>query len=81
MLNLITNKLIIYHDSLLFCYRKPSGPSKALKLGGKSRDVEFFVDQLKSEGEKVASLNQTTNSVINKSTSQASTTPLPNTEK
>ena len=62
-------------------YRKPSGPSKALKLGGKTRDVEFFVDQLKSEGEKVASLNKTTNSAISKSTSQASSAPLPNTEK
>ncbi|KAH8414696.1 hypothetical protein KR215_000121, partial [Drosophila sulfurigaster] len=28
----------------------------ALKLGGKSKDVDSFVDQLKSEGEKIASL-------------------------
>uniref|UniRef100_A0A0A9X5I5 Coatomer subunit delta n=1 Tax=Lygus hesperus TaxID=30085 RepID=A0A0A9X5I5_LYGHE len=34
---------------------KTSGPTKAMKLGGKSRDVEFFVDQLVSEGEKVTS--------------------------
>jgi hypothetical protein len=29
---------------------------KGMKLGGKSRDVDTFVDQLKSEGEKVTSL-------------------------
>lgn len=34
---------------------KPSGPSKALKLGGKNKDVDSFVDQLKSEGEQVVS--------------------------
>ena len=28
----------------------------ALKLGGKTKDVDSFVDQLKSEGEKIASL-------------------------
>ena len=27
--------------------------SKAMKLGGKSKDVDSFVDQLKSEGESV----------------------------
>lgn len=32
---------------------KPSGPSKALKLGGKNKDVDSFVDQLKSEGESM----------------------------
>jgi coatomer subunit delta len=35
---------------------KSSAPKNALKLGGKSRDVDTFVDQLKSEGEKVANL-------------------------
>lgn len=49
-------------------YAKPSGPSKALKLGSKSRDVESFVDQLKSEGERVQSLSQTSNSINNKIT-------------
>ena len=29
--------------------------SKAMKLGGKSKDVDSFVDQLKSEGEHVSS--------------------------
>uniref|UniRef100_U5EYD0 Coatomer subunit delta n=1 Tax=Corethrella appendiculata TaxID=1370023 RepID=U5EYD0_9DIPT len=33
---------------------KSSAPKNALKLGSKSRDVDSFVDQLKSEGEKVA---------------------------
>jgi len=63
-------------------YMKPSGPSKAMKLGSKSRDVESFVDQLKSEGERVASLTQTSNpdSVIGKNGAPASTSQLPNTE-
>ncbi|CAH0753714.1 unnamed protein product [Bemisia tabaci] len=34
---------------------KPSISVKAMKLGGKNRDVESFVDQLKSEGENVVS--------------------------
>jgi hypothetical protein len=35
----------------------PKAPSKkGMKLGGKSRDVDSFVDQLKSEGEKVVPL-------------------------
>lgn len=36
--------------------RKPvnAGPG-AMKLGGKSRDVDSFVDQLKEEGENVVS--------------------------
>lgn len=32
---------------------KPTASAKAMKLGSKSRDVESFVDQLKSEGEHV----------------------------
>ncbi|XP_005107188.1 coatomer subunit delta [Aplysia californica] len=32
----------------------PSGPSRALKLGSKKKDVDTFVGQLQSEGEKVA---------------------------
>lgn len=56
-------------------YSKPSGPSKALKLGGKSRDVESFVDQLKSEGERVAPVSQPANSVNNKFTSVTSQQP------
>lgn len=41
---------------------KPSAPKNALKLGGKTRDVDQFVDQLKSEGEKVTNLTPTTTS-------------------
>lgn len=32
---------------------RPSGPSKALKLGAKGKEVENFVDKLKSEGETI----------------------------
>lgn len=38
---------------------KPSAPKNAMKLGGKTRDVDQFVDQLKSEGEKVSNLTPT----------------------
>ncbi|XP_062894885.1 coatomer subunit delta-like [Mobula hypostoma] len=34
---------------------RPSGPSKALKLGAKGKDVENFVDKLKLEGEQISS--------------------------
>ena len=37
------------------CFRRKPLTSKAMKLGGKSKDVDSFVDQLKSEGETVAS--------------------------
>lgn len=36
--------------------RKPAPTRNALKLGGKTKDVDTFVDQLKSEGEKVTNL-------------------------
>ncbi|NXS14358.1 COPD protein, partial [Neodrepanis coruscans] len=32
---------------------RPSGPSKALKLGAKGKEVDNFVDKLKSEGENI----------------------------
>jgi len=35
----------------LSLYCRPQGGGRALKLGGK-KDVESFVDQLKSEGER-----------------------------
>lgn len=35
---------------------KPAPSRNALKLGGKSKDVDTFVDQLKSEGEKIANV-------------------------
>lgn len=37
--------------SALLC--RPSGPSKALKLGAKGKEVDNFVDKLKSEGETI----------------------------
>ena len=37
-------------------YGRPQGGGRALKLGGK-KDVESFVDQLKSEGERMCCLN------------------------
>lgn len=36
----------------MFLFR-PSGPSKALKLGAKGKEVDNFVDKLKSEGETI----------------------------
>lgn len=32
---------------------RPSGPSKALKLGARGKEVDNFVDKLKSEGETI----------------------------
>ncbi|KAI1893472.1 hypothetical protein AGOR_G00124080 [Albula goreensis] len=34
---------------------RPSGPSKALKLGARGKEVDSFVDKLKSEGENILS--------------------------
>lgn len=39
--------------------RKSAPTRNALKLGGKSKDVDSFVDQLKSEGEKISNLAPT----------------------
>lgn len=50
---------------------KPTGSTKAMKLGSKSRDVESFVDQLKSEGENVVS------PALNKQTLVSSKLPTP----
>ena len=38
-------------QSCVLC--RPSGPSKALKLGAKGKEVDNFVDKLKSEGENI----------------------------
>ncbi|XP_063063507.1 archain 1b [Engraulis encrasicolus] len=35
---------------------RPSGPNKALKLGSKGKEVDNFVDKLKSEGETVSAV-------------------------
>ncbi|KAK8723406.1 hypothetical protein OTU49_011692 [Cherax quadricarinatus] len=37
---------------------KPAGPNRAMKLGSKAKDVDSFVDQLKSEGEQVVSSSE-----------------------
>lgn len=55
---------------------KPETPkyptsNKALKLGAKSKDVDLFVDQLKSEGEKVVSINKKTSISSTSSTVQS----------
>lgn len=49
---------ICYHNYwidayILFLFFRPSGPSKALKLGAKGKEVDNFVDKLKSEGENI----------------------------
>lgn len=38
---------------VILCYygnRKPSGRATGMKLGGKSKDVDSFVDQIRAEG-------------------------------
>lgn len=55
----------------MFVNRKPSGSTKAMKLGNKSRDVESFVDQLKSEGENVVTPS------LNKQSTVSSKIPTP----
>lgn len=47
---------------------KPLGPSKAMKLGSKTKDVDSFVDQLKSEGETVTTSNHSSSSINKVST-------------
>lgn len=54
---------------------KSSAPKNALKLGGKSRDVDTFVDQLKSEGEKVTNLTATVSSSASASARPKSDVP------
>jgi hypothetical protein len=43
------------HKMYVIFRNRPATSSKALKLGAKSKDVDSFVDQLKSEGEHVMS--------------------------
>lgn len=50
---------------------RPSGPSKALKLGAKGKEVDNFVDKLKSEGETIMSSN------MGKRTSEATRVHVP----
>lgn len=42
---------------LIFSFdSKPASTRNAMKLGGKSKDVDSFVDQLNNEGEKIANI-------------------------
>lgn len=50
---------------------KYTSTNKALKLGAKSKDVDLFVDQLKSEGEKVVSINKKATITSSSSTVQS----------
>ncbi|KAL8577856.1 Coatomer subunit delta [Nucella lapillus] len=50
---------------------KPSGPSKALKLGSKKKDVDTFVGQIQLEGEKVVDTARSGSSAISKSSTPA----------
>lgn len=46
----------ISHTSHIICpafLHRPSGPSKALKLSVRGKEVDDFVDKLKSEGENI----------------------------
>jgi len=50
------NEIFVKILEIQFCvncvvHNRPQGSGRALKLGGK-KDVESFVDQLKSEGER-----------------------------
>lgn len=47
---------------------KPTSTGKALRLGSKKKDVDTFVGQLQSEGEKVIGSNSSTSSTISKAT-------------
>lgn len=50
---------------------KPTGPSKALKLGSKKKDVDTFVGQIQLEGEKVVDTARPGSSTISKSSTPA----------
>lgn len=50
---------------------KPSGSSRALKLGSKKKDVDSFVGQLQSEGEKVVDASRGSSAAVSKSTTPA----------
>ncbi|XP_063441763.1 coatomer subunit delta-like [Mytilus trossulus] len=50
---------------------KPSGTGKALKLGSKKKDVDTFVGQLESEGQKVVSSDTSVSSTVAKASTPA----------
>ncbi|KAK3851464.1 hypothetical protein Pcinc_041887 [Petrolisthes cinctipes] len=53
-----------------------SSSNKAMKLGGKARDVDSFVDQLKSEGEKVTSSDNMTHNKTTNNTPDIDMEPI-----
>ncbi|XP_076064559.1 coatomer subunit delta [Oratosquilla oratoria] len=55
---------------------RPSGPNRAMKLGSKAKDVDSFVDQLKSEGEQVTSANDSSTKMAPVSTPQVDMEPV-----
>lgn len=56
---------------------KPSATGKAMKLGSKSKDVDSFVDQLKSEGQVVAEVKKTSAGSSKSSTPAPATSVIP----
>jgi len=56
---------------------KPSSTGKAMKLGSKSKDVDSFVDQLKSEGQVVAEVKKSSASTSKSSTPAPATSVIP----
>ncbi|XP_045599031.1 coatomer subunit delta [Procambarus clarkii] len=55
---------------------KPSGPNRAMKLGSKAKDVDSFVDQLKSEGERVVSSSEPVSKMTPVKTPQVDVEPI-----
>ncbi|XP_037784927.1 coatomer subunit delta-like [Penaeus monodon] len=55
---------------------KASGPNRAMKLGSKAKDVDSFVDQLKSEGERVVSATEPVSKMQPVSTPQVDVEPV-----
>ena len=48
-----TLSMLAFSYMLYLCYygnRKPSGRATGMKLGGKGKDVDSFVDQIRAEG-------------------------------
>ena len=71
----VVNPSVLYHalsfpvqDTTRPTTIKPAGPNRAMKLGSKAKDVDSFVDQLKSEGERVVSSTEPVSTVSPSST-------------
>lgn len=55
---------------------RPAPTRNAMKLGGKAKDVDSFVDQLKNEGEKIANLAPVSGHVSSGASVQAKPKPV-----